>query len=55
MRFQHAVLTTVLLAVPSAMQSQQTVKHIQTDQAAIATGVWAGDTFYLSGHTITNP
>jgi enamine deaminase RidA (YjgF/YER057c/UK114 family) len=30
-------------------QAQMTVKHIQTDKAAIATGVWAGDTYYLSG------
>jgi len=25
------------------------VKHVQTAKAAIATGVWAGDTYYLSG------
>ncbi len=25
------------------------VKHVQTEKAAIATGVWAGDTYYLSG------
>jgi len=31
------------------MGAQVEVKHIQTDAAAIATGVWAGDTFYLSG------
>jgi enamine deaminase RidA (YjgF/YER057c/UK114 family) len=30
-------------------QAQVTVKHIQTEKAAIATGVWAGDTYYLSG------
>ena len=28
---------------------RSSVKHIQTDKAAIATGVWAGDTYYLSG------
>ncbi len=31
------------------MQAQTTVKHLQTESAAIASGVWAGDTFYLSG------
>ncbi|WP_216839088.1 Rid family hydrolase [Caulobacter sp. S45] len=30
-------------------QAQVTVKHIQTEKAAIAQGVWAGETFYLSG------
>jgi enamine deaminase RidA (YjgF/YER057c/UK114 family) len=28
---------------------QVEVKHIQNDQSPIAQGVWAGDTFYLSG------
>ena len=37
------------LAALTAVQAQEAVKHIQTEQAAIATGVWAGDTFYLSG------
>jgi enamine deaminase RidA (YjgF/YER057c/UK114 family) len=32
-----------------SMQAQIVVKHIQDDKAAIAKGVWAGDTFYLSG------
>ena len=51
MKFRQTIIvvTAILLAVPCVMQSQQTVKHIQTDQAAIATGVWAGDTLYLSG------
>ena len=49
MKSQLAVMTAALFLLPCAMQSQQMVKHIQTDQAAIATGVWAGDTFYLSG------
>ncbi len=38
-----------MLLAPVAMQSQVTVKHIQSDKSPIATGVWAGDTFYLSG------
>ena len=32
-----------------AAHGQVEVKHIQTDQSPIAQGVWAGDTFYLSG------
>jgi enamine deaminase RidA (YjgF/YER057c/UK114 family) len=32
-----------------AVQAQVVVKHIQDDKKAIADGVWAGDTFYLSG------
>ena len=30
-------------------RAQTVVKHIQDDKAAIAKGVWAGDTYYLSG------
>ncbi len=30
-------------------QAQTTVKHIQTEKSPIATGVWVGDTYYLSG------
>jgi enamine deaminase RidA (YjgF/YER057c/UK114 family) len=33
----------------ASMQAQTVVKHIQDEKAAIAKGVWAGDTFYLSG------
>ena len=29
--------------------AQVVVKHVQTEKAAIATGVWVGDTYYLSG------
>jgi enamine deaminase RidA (YjgF/YER057c/UK114 family) len=29
--------------------AQVVVKHIQTDASPIAQGVWAGDTYYLSG------
>lgn len=32
-----------------SMQAQTVVKHIQDEKAAIAKGVWAGDTYYLSG------
>jgi len=37
------------LALPVTLHAQVEVKHIQTDASPIATGVWAGDTFYLSG------
>jgi len=43
------VMTATLLAVPLAARAQTAVKHIQTDAAAIAAGVWVGDTYYLSG------
>ena len=32
-----------------AADAQVAVRHVQTDKSPIATGVWAGDTFYLSG------
>lgn len=37
------------IVATGAMQAQVVVKHIQTDKSPIATGVWAGDTYYLSG------
>ena len=37
-----------LLAWPVA-QAQIVVKHVQLDKSPIAVGVWAGDTYYLSG------
>ena len=49
MKMRTILMTTALLAVPFAGQAQTTVKHIQTDGVAIATGVWVGDTYYLSG------
>jgi enamine deaminase RidA (YjgF/YER057c/UK114 family) len=42
-----AVLVAASFATPAVAQS---VKHIQSkDPGGIATGVWVGDTFYLSG------
>lgn len=38
-----------LAATVSALPAQTVVKHIQTAASPIATGVWAGDTYYLSG------
>ena len=36
------------LSLPPA-SAQTTVRHIQAEKSPIAIGVWAGDTFYLSG------
>ncbi|MBW4037844.1 MAG: hypothetical protein HIU91_03035 [Acidobacteria bacterium] len=44
-----SVLALSLAAAASALPAQTVVKHIQTDASPIATGVWAGDTLYLSG------
>ena len=49
MKLKNAIIGAVLAAVSCVAHSQVTVKHIQTEKAAIAEGVWAGDTFYLSG------
>jgi len=44
------MLAVAVMAVCAmAAQAQTVVKHIQDEKAAIAKGVWAGDTFYLSG------
>jgi len=45
----NAVFAATILAASCVAHSQVVVKHIQTDTSAIATGVWAGDTYYLSG------
>jgi len=37
------------LALTGSMSAQVVVKHIQSEKSPIAAGVWAGDTFYLSG------
>ena len=43
-------LVAVLLVAFATMAGAQSVKHIQTkDPGGIATGVWVGDMFYLSG------
>jgi len=49
MKLALKLLAPALLAVAGVAQAQTVVKHIQDDKAAIAKGVWAGDTFYLSG------
>ena len=39
----------MMLAAAISLPAQMVVKHIQSDKSPIAAGVWAGDTFYLSG------
>ncbi|RZU40610.1 Rid family hydrolase [Edaphobacter modestus] len=39
----------MMAACACSMQAQTVVKHIQDEKAAIAKGVWVGDTYYLSG------
>ena len=43
------LVTTAALLAAGGAQAQTAVRHVQSDKAPIATGVWAGDTFYLSG------
>lgn len=43
------VLIAALSSVAIAAPAQVAVKHLQTDTSPIASGVWAGDTLYLSG------
>jgi enamine deaminase RidA (YjgF/YER057c/UK114 family) len=47
---QAAILT---LAIAASAAAQTSVKHIQTPNAAIASAVWVGDTFYASGQVPT--
>jgi enamine deaminase RidA (YjgF/YER057c/UK114 family) len=42
-------LLALLFALARGVSAQTTVRHIQEDDRPIATGVWAGDTLYLSG------
>lgn len=44
-----AVASPLLAGAQSAQTTQTNVRHIQEEDRPIATGVWAGDTFYLSG------
>ena len=50
MKFACAMgLAAAMAAGVSSSGAQVVVKHVQTEKAAIATGVWVGDTYYLSG------
>jgi enamine deaminase RidA (YjgF/YER057c/UK114 family) len=44
-----AVLVAAILAGAGATHAGVAVEHIQNDKMSIAIGVWAGETFYLSG------
>lgn len=48
---RKTILAGVLVGVGccGVAVAQVEVRHLQTDQSPIAQGVWAGDTFYLSG------
>jgi enamine deaminase RidA (YjgF/YER057c/UK114 family) len=43
------MIAALALSLTLAAHAQTPVKHIQTANSPIATGVWAGDTYYLSG------
>ncbi len=44
-----ALITTLIASAATIAGAQVTVKRMQTDASPIASGVWAGDTLYLSG------
>jgi enamine deaminase RidA (YjgF/YER057c/UK114 family) len=54
MKLLKSAIFAAALFAASTLSAQTVVKHIQTEKAAIATGVWAGDTYYLSGQ-LANP
>jgi enamine deaminase RidA (YjgF/YER057c/UK114 family) len=43
------LIFTIFLSLAAGAQTQTSVRHIQEGDRPIATGVWAGDTLYLSG------
>jgi enamine deaminase RidA (YjgF/YER057c/UK114 family) len=49
MKLKNILLAATVMAASYALPAQVVVKHIQTEKSPIATGVWAGDTYYLSG------
>ena len=49
MNLKNAFLAVTLFATACVLPAQTVVKHVQTETSPIATGVWAGDTYYLSG------
>lgn len=48
-KFAAVLLAAAMVTSAGAARAQVVVKHIQDDKSPIAKGVWAGDTFYLSG------
>ena len=49
MKIRKFAFAAVILASAATLQAQVVIKHIQSDKSPIAAGVWAGDTYYLSG------
>ena len=49
MKMRLSMFAVLVMGVAYAMQAQVVVKHLQDDKSPIASGVWAGDTLYLSG------
>lgn len=49
MKIKRIVMAAALMAAACVMQAQVAVKHLQDEKSPIASGVWAGDTLYLSG------
>jgi enamine deaminase RidA (YjgF/YER057c/UK114 family) len=52
-RASAVFLVAGLFVLAAAADAQVAVKHIQTERAAIASAVWAGDTLYVSGQLAT--
>ena len=48
MRCRAGAVVAMVLACGVGF-AQTEVRHVQTEQSPIATGVWVGDTYYLSG------
>jgi enamine deaminase RidA (YjgF/YER057c/UK114 family) len=49
MRLKSLVLVLAVSALAASTAAAQSVKHIQTAEAGIASAVWVGDTLYVSG------
>ena len=50
---RHLVAAIVIVAVSATPAQAQTVKHIQSKESGIATGVWVDNVFYMSGQLPT--
>lgn len=50
---RHLVAAIVIVAVSATPAQAQTVKHIQSKESGIATGVWVDTVFYMSGQLPT--
>ena len=54
MRMKTGLVAFVVAAIVGTPAAAQTVKHIQTESAGIASAVWVGDMLYVSGQ-LPNP